>query len=290
MIVRLQQWWQRYFQSSFALSISAHLLLLLGLIVSVNIAPPQQLNMDMTPLTDKMAVLNATFIDPAVTQAQFDEAKKQAQAAKAAQQEKARQIRERKRREAAEKKAAEKKAAEIKAQRLAAEKQAKAKAKAEKIRRQRELERKAKEALAQKEAQAKRAEAQRIAKAEQEAKEKARKAQQQRELEEQIAAEQAQIQAQETQRVMTEKQRYSVLIKSTIQRNLITNAAFKGKKCQLNIRLGIGGVVLKVDRVAGDDALCRAAINAVYKPSNLPVSKDPAVFAQLRDINLTVEQ
>lgn len=285
MIVRLQQWWQRYFQSSFALSISAHLLLLLGLIVSVNIAPPQQLNMDMTPLTDKMAVLNATFIDPAVTQAQFDEAKKQAQAAKAAQQEKARQIRERKRREAAEKKAAE-----IKAQRLAAEKQAKAKAKAEKIRRQRELERKAKEALAQKEAQAKRAEAQRIAKAEQEAKEKARKAQQQRELEEQIAAEQAQIQAQETQRVMTEKQRYSVLIKSTIQRNLITNAAFKGKKCQLNIRLGIGGVVLKVDRVAGDDALCRAAINAVYKPSNLPVSKDPAVFAQLRDINLTVEQ
>lgn len=285
MIVRLQQWWQRYFQSSFALSISAHLLLLLGLIVSVNIAPPQQLNMDMTPLTDKMAVLNATFIDPAVTQAQFDEAKKQAQAAKAAQQEKARQIRERKRREAAEKKAAE-----IKAQRLAAEKQAKAKAKAKKIRRQRELERKAKEALAQKEAQAKRAEAQRIAKAEQEAKEKARKAQQQRELEEQIAAEQAQIQAQETQRVMTEKQRYSVLIKSTIQRNLITNAAFKGKKCQLNIRLGIGGVVLKVDRVAGDDALCRAAINAVYKPSNLPVSKDPAVFAQLRDINLTVEQ
>lgn len=285
MIVRLQQWWQLYFQSSFALSISAHLLLLLGLIVSVNIAPPQQLNMDMTPLTDKMAVLNATFIDPAVTQAQFDEAKKQAQAAKAAQQEKARQIRERKRREAAEKKAAE-----IKAQRLAAEKQAKAKAKAKKIRRQRELERKAKEALAQKEAQAKRAEAQRIAKAEQEAKEKARKAQQQRELEEQIAAEQAQIQAQETQRVMTEKQRYSVLIKSTIQRNLITNAAFKGKKCQLNIRLGIGGVVLKVDRVAGDDALCRAAINAVYKPSNLPVSKDPAVFAQLRDINLTVEQ
>ncbi len=285
MIVRLQQWWQRYLQSSFALSISAHLLLLLVLIVNVSIVPPQQLNMDMTPLTDKMPVLNATFIDPSVTQAKFDEAKKQAQAAKAAQQEKARQIRERKRREAAEKKAAE-----VKAQRLAAEKQAKAKAKAEKIRKQRELERKAQEALAEKEAQAKRAEAQRIAKAEQEAKEKARKAQQQRELEEQIAAEQAQIQAQETQRVMTEKQRYSVLIKSTIQRNLITNAAFKGKKCQLNIRLGIGGVVLKVDIVAGDDALCRAAINAVYKPSNLPVSNDPAVFAQLRDINLTVEQ
>ena len=282
---RLQQWWQRFIQSSFALSISAHALLLLGLVVSVSVAPPQQLNMDMTPLTDQMPVLNATFIDPAVTQAKFDEAKKQAQeaaakrqAAKVAQQEKARQARELKRREAAEKKA----------RRVAAEKAAKTKA--DKARKQRELEQKAQEALAKKAAQAKREEAQRIAKAEQAAKEKARKAQQQRELEEQLAAEQAQIQAQETQRVMTEKQRYSVLIKSTIQRNLITNEAFKGKKCQLNIRLGIGGVVLKVEKVAGDDALCRAAINAVYKPTNLPVSRDPAVFAQLRDINLTVEQ
>ncbi|MET1218012.1 MAG: cell envelope integrity TolA C-terminal domain-containing protein, partial [Glaciecola sp.] len=37
-------------------------------------------------------------------------------------------------------------------------------------------------------------------------------------------------------------------------------------------------------------ALCRAAIAAVYKPSNLPVSRDPAVFAELKNINLTVEQ
>lgn len=279
----LQQWWQRYIESSFALSISAHALLLVGLMVSVSVAPPQQLNLDMTPLTDQMPVLNATFIDPAVTQAKFDEAKKQAQ--QAAQQEKLRQARERKRQAAAKQKAQR-----LAAEKIAREKAAKEKAKADKIRQQRELERKAQAALAKKAAQAEREAAERLARQEQEAKDRAREAKQQRELEEQLAKEQAQMQAQETQRVMSEKQRYSVLIKSTIQRNLITNEAFKGKKCQLNIRLGIGGVVLKVDKIAGDDALCRAAINAVYKPSNLPVSRDPAVFAQLRDINLTVEQ
>jgi len=284
--MHLHQWWQRYIESSFALSISAHALLLLGLVVSVSVAPPQQLNLDMTPLTDQMPVLNATFIDPAVTQAKFDESKKQAQqAARAAQQEKLRQARERKRQAAAKQKAQR-----LAAEKIAREKAAKEKAKADKIRQQRELEHKAQAALAKKAAQAEREAAERLARQEQEAKDRAREAKQQRELEEQLAKEQAQMQAQETQRVMSEKQRYSVLIKSTIQRNLITNEAFKGKKCQLNIRLGIGGVVLKVDKIAGDDALCRAAINAVYKPSNLPVSRDPAVFAQLRDINLTVEQ
>ena len=48
--------------------------------------------------------------------------------------------------------------------------------------------------------------------------------------------------------------------------------------------------MLKVNQLSGDDALCRAAINAVYKPANLPVSRDPGVSAELRDINLTVER
>jgi hypothetical protein len=90
--------------------------------------------------------------------------------------------------------------------------------------------------------------------------------------------------------VASEKQRYTALIKATIERNLIVNDALKGKRCSLNIRLGIGGVVLKVNQLSGDDALCRAVINAVYKPANLPVSRDPAVSAELRDINLTVER
>ena len=274
----LRSLWRRLVESEFAISILFHALLLVGLVVSVNITPPQQLSMDMTPLTEQMPVINATFIDPAVTQAKFDEARAQEQQKLAKQKRdaaKRKAVAEQKKRDAAAKRLADKRLAD----KRAAEKQ-----------KQRELEREAQAALAKKAAQAKKEEAQRQEKLKREAEAQAKREQQQRDLEEQLAQEQAEIKAQETQRVMSEKQRYSVLIKSTIQRNLITNEAFKGKKCQLNIRLGIGGVVLKVDKIEGDEALCRAAISAVYKPSQLPVSRDPKVFAQLRDINLTVEQ
>lgn len=278
MQIMLRSLWRRLVESEFAISILLHALLLVGLVVSVNITPPQQLSMDMTPLTEQMPVINATFIDPAVTQAKFDEARAQEQQKLAKQKRdaaKRKAVAEQKKRDAAAKRLADKRLAD----KRAAEKQ-----------KQRELEREAQAALAKKAAQAKKEEAQRQEKLKREAEAQAKREQQQRDLEEQLAQEQAEIKAQETQRVMSEKQRYSVLIKSTIQRNLITNEAFKGKKCQLNIRLGIGGVVLKVDKIAGDEALCRAAISAVYKPSQLPVSRDPKVFAQLRDINLTVEQ
>ena len=285
MKILLLSLWRRFVESEFALSITFHALLLVGLVVSVSITPPQQLTMDMTPLTEQMPVINATFIDPAVTQAKFDQARAREQQKLREQREVAKRkaVAERKKREVeakrvAQKRAADKRAAEKKRQ----QKQAR--------REHRELERKAQEEIAKKAAQAKKEKAERVEKLKREAEAQAKKGKQQRELEQQLAAEQAQIEAQETQRVMSEKQRYSVLIKSTIQRNLITNEAFKGKKCQLNIRLGIGGVVLKVDKIAGDEALCRAAISAVYKPSQLPVSRDPKVFAQLRDINLTVEQ
>lgn len=274
----LRSLWRRLVESEFAISILFHALLLVGLVVSVNITPPQQLSMDMTPLTEQMPVINATFIDPTVTQAKFDEARAQEQQKLAKQKRdaaKRKAVAEQKKRDAAAKRLADKRLAD----KRAAEKQ-----------KQRELEREAQAAIAKKAAQAKKEEAQRQEKLKREAEAQAKRDQQQRDLEEQLAQEQAEIKAQETQRVMSEKQRYSVLIKSTIQRNLITNEAFKGKKCQLNIRLGIGGVVLKVDKIAGDEALCRAAISAVYKPSQLPVSRDPKVFAQLRDINLTVEQ
>lgn len=80
------------------------------------------------------------------------------------------------------------------------------------------------------------------------------------------------------------------LIKDTIYRNLEPNKVFLGKKCSIKIRLGIGGVVLGVQRVSGDDALCRATEIAIYKPTNLPVPRDPKVLSQLKDIKLTIEQ
>ena len=285
MKIFLHSLWRRFVESEFALSITFHALLLVGLVVSVSITPPQQLTMDMSPLTEQMPVINATFIDPAITQAKFDEARAREQQVQREQRDAAKRkaAAERKKREVAAKRLADKRAAEKKKQQEQDQAQ-------REQREQRELERKAQEEIAKKDAQAKKVEAERVEKLKRDAEVQAKRDKQQRELEEQLAQEQAQIDAQETQRVMSEKQRYSVLIKSTIQRNLITNEAFKGKKCQLNIRLGIGGVVLKVDKIAGDEALCRAAISAVYKPSQLPVSRDPKVFAQLRDINLTVEQ
>ena len=75
MKIFLHSLWRRFVESEFALSITFHALLLVGLVVSVSITPPQQLTMDMTPLTEQMPVINATFIDPAITQAKFDEAR-----------------------------------------------------------------------------------------------------------------------------------------------------------------------------------------------------------------------
>ena len=273
---RVSKWAKYVYDSELALSVLMHALLLCGLVLSVSFSSSSSLDLDMAPLTDQMPVINATFIDPAVTQAKFDQAnaQKQAKAKAQAQAEARRKQREQKAKR--DKAAAQKKAA--KAKQDAQQKQ------------QRELERQAQAAIAKKKAAEQAREAAKQAEAKKQADAAALKAQQEQALADQLAEEKAQIRAKQQQQVMSETQRYSVLIKSTIQRNLITNEAFKGKKCQLNIRLGIGGVVLRVDKVAGDEALCRAAMNAVYKPSNLPVSRDPEVFAQLRDINLTVEQ
>lgn len=88
----------------------------------------------------------------------------------------------------------------------------------------------------------------------------------------------------------SEKKRALSLIKDTIYRNLEPNKIFLGKKCSIKIRLGIGGLVLSVQRISGDDALCLATEIAIYKPTNLPVPRDPKVLSQLKDIKLTIEQ
>lgn len=259
-------------KSSYGISILLHIGIVLFLVLSVSFAaktPAVTADAGVMP-----EIVKATFIDPAVTQAKYD--KEQAQKRAAEQQ---RQKRLQREKAAREKRDAERKRKALAKQVAEKKKQAEAKKK-------RELARKAEEALAQKKA----AEAKEQKRKQAEAAEQERLAQQQEQLEEALREEQAEIAAAQRKRVVSEKQRYSALIKATIQRNLIVNDAFKGKKCLLNIRLGIGGVVLKVNQLSGDDALCRAAINAVYKPTNLPVSRDPAVFAELRDINLTVEQ
>lgn len=264
--------WQTWVYSDWGFSVLFHLLLLVLLIASIGFSIDSK-TLDI-PVEAQPIVINASFVSPEVTQARYDEQQRQ---------QRLEQARKQRAQEARRKAEQNKKAQE-------------AKRKAEQ-REQRELERKAAEAAKRKREEAERKEQERLqkekearAKAEAKAKRKAEQAKADEALREALAAEQAEIQKAEQQKVLTEKQRYAALIKATIQRNLITNDAFRGKNCRLNIRLGIGGVVLKVDVLSGDDALCRAAITAVYKPSNLPVSRDPAVFAELKNINLTVEQ
>lgn len=115
------------------------------------------------------------------------------------------------------------------------------------------------------------------------------KAEQERILQEQIQAERTAQAKRRSKVVLSEVQKYTVLIKQTIQRNLIVDDSYRGKSCRLNIRLASNGLVIKADVLKGDPALCRAAKAAVFKSDSLPVSKEADIFEKLKDINLTVE-
>ncbi len=110
----------------------------------------------------------------------------------------------------------------------------------------------------------------------------------QQELADQLAQEQADMSKAQQRRVMTEIQKYQALIMQKIRRNLTIDQSFKGKACTLNVKLSSTGLVLAVNVVEGDSALCRASQTAVLKAETLPVSEDPAVFAQMKNLNIIV--
>ncbi|WP_232824613.1 cell envelope integrity protein TolA [Algibacillus agarilyticus] len=126
-----------------------------------------------------------------------------------------------------------------------------------------------------------------------ERKRKALEAQEKAELEkqmaEQLAVEQAARQKAKQKQILTERQKYQALIRNTIQQHLLVDETFKGKSCKLNIKLAASGFVIGVKKLAGDERLCVAAERAVIKAETVPVSQDPDVFAELKNINLTVE-
>ncbi|MGB1299403.1 MAG: cell envelope integrity protein TolA, partial [Psychrobium sp.] len=78
-------------------------------------------------------------------------------------------------------------------------------------------------------------------------------------------------------------------ISATIKGHWVTDQSMKGKECVINIRLASSGFVTQVKRVSGDSIVCQSAIAAVRKADTLPVSKDPQVYAKLKEINLTVQ-
>jgi colicin import membrane protein len=173
-------------------------------------------------------------------------------------------------------------------------------AKAEKIRKQKEQEKqKAEDAAAQ--ARTKRLKAEAAAKkaddlrkkqiAERKRQEKAAadKAVREKQLADQMAAEMATRNKARQQQMMSEVQRYAALITNVIDQNMINDrSTMEGKSCKLMISLAPSGFVTKASVVSGDAVVCEAAKRAVYKAGTLPVSKDPEVFKEMRNIGVTV--
>jgi colicin import membrane protein len=173
-------------------------------------------------------------------------------------------------------------------------------AKAEKIRKQKEQEKqKAEDAAAQ--ARTKRLKAEAAAKkaddlrkkqiAERKRKEQAaaEQAAREKQLADQMAAEMATRNKARQQQMMSEVQRYAALITSVIDQNMINDrSTMEGKSCKLLISLAPSGFVTKASVVDGDVVVCEAAKRAVYKAGTLPVSKDPEVFKEMRNIHVIV--
>lgn len=247
-------------------SVVLHLIILAVLLISVSCSP------DATKALSAPAsvpVIKATFID---AQAIADNQRQKAQAEAQARAE-------------AEKKRKAREAEAARQKRIAAQKEAKRKKAEAEARKQKELERLA----AQKEKQRKEREAREKAEAERKKREAEQKAEMDKIMQEQMEAERAAQRQRRAQHVLTEKERYQALIQQTIMRYLIEDSSFKGKRCRLNIRLATTGLVTKVTIRDGDSALCRAAQSAVLRPDTLPMSSEPDVYEELKDINLTVE-
>ena len=255
------------FDPALAKSFGLHSVIIALLLVSVNFtADPIAMPVQSVP------VIEATFID--------------AQAIADKKREEERILAEQKRIED-QKRAEQRKAADAK-------RRAEAKRKAEKAAEDKRLkEQKRQQDLKKKAAQ----EAKRKRELEEANKRKAEDARKQKELdrlqEEQLEAERREQAArrnqQRNQQISNDVERYRAEINGRIQRHIIDDPAFKGKECRLNIKLASTGLVIKVSTLGGDPALCRVAENAVIREEKLPVSDDPAVYEELKNINLTVK-
>ena len=173
-------------------------------------------------------------------------------------------------------------------------------AKAEKVRKQKELEKKKAEDAAAK-ARTKRLKAEAAAKKADDLRKKQiaeRKRQEEaaaeqaildKQLAEQMAAEMATRNKARQQQMMSEVQRYAALITSVINQNMINDrSTMEGKSCKLLISLAPSGFVTQARVIDGSAVVCEAAKRAVYKAGTLPVSKDPEVFNEMRNIDVTV--
>jgi len=309
-----EKWWQ----TAWAKSAWVHLGIVLGLTISsLSFWPkPTQITLSgeagaASSTPPPPAPVEAVAIDKDVLEQRVAEIKKQQEDARKAEEQRIRDLerraqqaeRSRAQEEARLKRVAEEKrkadeataasrkaAAEAKKQQEAEAAKART---AEQQRIAREQERKKAEEAA-KAAEAKRkAEQEALAKAqaerERQAREQRERAEQERMLQEQMAAEADARRRARAQQAVTEVQRYTAMISDAITRNLIKDeSTMRGRSCRLNLRLASNGFVTSVSVVNGDRAVCDAAVRAVNRAGTFPMSQDPDVYNQLKDINLTV--
>ena len=296
-------------EPALAKSLGLHLAIVVLLVFSADFSDkPEILSVSLE--TDGQAPVEAVAIDQQQLNARVEQIQKERDAAKAAEEKRIREL-ERRAQQAEKNRANE----EARLKRVAEEKRkadaeaAKAKAAAAEAKKRQQQEaakaqaaeqqRIAKEKERQKaEEAAKAAEQKRIAEqqaAEKAAAERARqaeqarqKAEQERAMQEQLAKEAQARAAARARQAATEVQRYTALIRDAIQRNLLVDEGMRGKSCRINIRLASNGFVTKVGVLSGDKAVCDATVRAVNRAGTLPVSADPDVYNQLKDINLTV--
>ena len=290
------------------LSIALHVLLFVGLLVGDFSSEPKP---QPTPTSQSAEPIKAVVVDKAKfeqavnkikrqkTQALDAEKKRLKAVEKRASDAKKRRVKEQARIKKLEKQRKLKEQEKIKADKAAKSSKAKA-AKAEKVRKQKEQEKQVAEKAAaaarskrlKEEAEAKKAEDLRLKKiAERKRQEIAAKEQaiQDAMLAEQMADEMATRNQARHKQVMSETQRYSALITQSINQRMIKDrSTMAGKSCKLDITLAPSGFVIAVKVGQGDKVVCNAAKIAVGKAGNLPVSKDPEVFKEMRKLSVTV--
>jgi len=290
------------------LSVGLHFLLVIGLFAGdFSSAPkPKPTVAEHSGEPIKAVVVDKAKLEKAINKIkkqknqQRDAEKKRLKAVeKRASDAKKRRVKEQARIKQLEKQRKKKEQEKIKADKAAKTSKAKA-AKAEKIRKQKEQEKQAAEKAAatarskrlKEEADAKKAEQLRLEKiAERKRQEIAAKEQaiQDAMLAEQMANEMASRNQARQQQVMTEVQRFSALITQRISQYMITDrSTMANKSCRLNITLASSGFVIDVKVGQGDKVVCDAANIAIGKAGTLPVSKDPEVFKEMKNLAVTV--
>lgn len=116
-----------------------------------------------------------------------------------------------------------------------------------------------------------------------------RQAEQERMMQEQLAKEAQARAAARARQAATEVDRYKALISNTINQNLYKDESMRNRSCSVNIRLATTGFVTSVNVIGGDKNVCDAAVRALNRIGTLPMSSDPDVYRELKDITLRVE-